>query len=159
MNASNSEIEQLCLNKEQELIEKYFGNLIREAAYERLDTIGEYTPDLPLKVENEYKAFLEEIWKDNAPDDMKGTPLNFEEWTLRDIVTEDDREAVARAHKKATTVNLWERITNSNYKDVAEYKGLLKMYTEELLATARLDFMEEITGNHISNKAFDDGEK
>lgn len=159
MNANNSEIEQLCRDKEHELIEKYFGNLIREAAYERLDTIGEYTPDLPLKVENEYKAFLEEIWKDNAPDDMKGTPLKFEEWTLRDIVTEDDREAVARAHKKATTVNLWERITNSNYKDVAEYKGLLKMYTEELLATARLDFMEEITGNHISNKAFDDGEQ
>ena len=80
----------------------------------------------------------------------------LEEQKLRHIVTENDREQVALAHKKATTRTLWERITKTNHKDVRDYKSLLKEYTRELLETARLDFMEEIAGKHISNKAFEE---
>ena len=148
-------LDQLCRNKEQELMEKYYGNLVKEAAYERPETIGDYTLDLPLKIEAEYKAFLEQIWPEVAPDDLKGAPLVLEEQKLREIVTTNDREQVAQAHKKATTQTLWERLTNSNHKDVAHYKFLLKEYTRELLSTMRLDFMEEITGNHITGKTFE----
>ena len=49
----------LCKEKEQELLDKYFGNLAKEAAHERPETIGEYTKDLPLKIEAEYHTFLE----------------------------------------------------------------------------------------------------
>lgn len=147
-------IEQLCRNKEQELMEKYYGNLLREAAFERPETIEEYTPDLPLKIEAEYKIFLEQLWTIVAPDNLKGTPLVLEEQKLREVVTLDDREQVASAHKKATIRNLWERITKTNHKDVTQYKFLLKEYTQELLTTMRLDFMEEITDKHISCKAF-----
>ena len=155
MNANNNEIDRLCREKEQELLKKYYGDLVDEAAYERPETIGDYTPDLPLRIEAEYKTFLERIWKENAPDDLKGTPLVFEEQKLRDIVTEDDRNYVAQAHQEATTQTLWERITKTNHKDVTHYKFLLKEYTRELLTTMRLDFMEEITGDHISCKSFE----
>lgn len=143
-----------CKEKEQELLNKYFGNLVKEAAVERPETIGEYTKDLPLKIEAEYRAFLEELWKENAPEDLRGTPLVLEEQKLRKLMTDDDRELIDEAHKDATEQTLWERITKTNHKDVTYYKGLLEEYTRDLLMVMREDFLEEITGRHIKNKAF-----
>ena len=82
---NTEEVINLCKEKEQELLNKYFGNLVKEAAVERPETIGEYTKDLPLKIEAEYRVFLEELWKEHAPDDLKGTPLVLEEQKLRKL--------------------------------------------------------------------------
>ena len=60
------EITILCKEKEQELLDKYFGNLVHEAAIEKPETIGEYTKDLPLKIEAKYRTFLEGLWKQLA---------------------------------------------------------------------------------------------
>ena len=87
-----------CNKKEQELLNKYFGNFVKEAAAERPETIGEYAKDLPLKIEAEYRVFLEELWKEHAPDDLKGTPLVLEEQTLRKLMTDDDRDLIDVAH-------------------------------------------------------------
>ena len=86
----------------------------------------------------------------NAPDSIKDKPLPFKEWNLRNIVTEEDRIAVERAYKKATTMNLWKRITKNTHKDVLKYMDLLKSYTHEVLVTFRMDFMDEIEKNNIS---------
>ena len=153
---TNSEIEKLCIEKEQELLNKYFGNLVKEAAIERPETIGEYTKDLPLKIEAEYRVFLEELWKEHAPDELKGTPLVLEEQKLRMLMTDDDRELIDEAHKDAVEQTLWERITKTNHKDVTYYKGLLQEYTRDLLMVMREDFFEEITGHYIKNKVFED---
>ena len=153
---TNGKIERLCKEKEQELLEKYFGKLVKEAAIERPETIGEYTKDLPLKIEAEYKAFLEELWKDCAPEEMKGKSLVFEEQKLRKLMTDDDRELIDAAHKEAIELTLWERITQTNHKDVTYYKGLLEAYTRDLLMVMREDFLEEITGQHIKNKTFEE---
>jgi hypothetical protein len=130
--------------------------LVREAALERPETIGEYTKDLPLKIEAEFKAYLEELWKEYAPEELKGKPLVFDENKLRLLMTDDDREGVDAAYKDATKQTLWERITKTNHKDVTYYKGLLQEYTRELLMVMRLDFLEEITGHYIKNKTFED---
>ena len=153
---TNSEIEKLCKEKEHELLNKYFGNLVKEAAIERPETIGEYTKDLPLKIEAEYRVFLEELWKEHAPDELKGTPLVLEEQKLRMLMTDDDRELIDEAHKDAVEQTLWERITKTNHKDVTYYKGLLQEYTRDLLMVMREDFFEEITGHYIKNKVFED---
>ena len=150
----NEQIEKLCKEKEQKLLKKYFGNLVQEAAHERPETIGEYSKDLPLKIEAEYKEFLEELWKDNAPQELKDRPLVLEEQKLRKLMTDDDRELINEAYKDAEEQTLWERITKTNYKDVTYYKGLLEEYTRDLLMVMREDFLEEITGQHIDNKAF-----
>ena len=136
---TNEQIENLCKEKEQELLKKYFGKLVEEASKERPEEIGEYTKDLPLKIEAEYRTFLEELWKEYAPKELKGTPLVLDEQKLRRLMTDDDRELIEEAHK-----------------DVTYYKGLLKEYTRELLLVMREDFLEEITGHHIKNKAFED---
>ncbi len=73
---------------------------------------------MPLKIEAEYRAFLEELWKEHAPDELKGTPLLLEEQKLRKLMTDDDRELIDVAHQDAVEQTLWERITQSNHKDV-----------------------------------------
>ena len=40
MNMTNEQIARLCKEKEQELLNKYFGDLVKGAAHERPDTIG-----------------------------------------------------------------------------------------------------------------------
>ena len=152
---TNEQIERLCSEKEQELLDKYFGNLQKEAAVERPETIGDYTLDLPLKIEAEYKSFLEELWKEVAPDELKGTPLVLEEQKLRELTTESHRESVGKAYNDATKRTLWESITQSNHEDVTYYKALLRDYTRELLTVMRIDFLEEITGRHIGSKTFE----
>lgn len=151
----NNHIEILCMEKQNDLLNKYYGNLVHEAAIERPETIGEYTKDLPLKIEAEYRAFLEELWKEHAPEELKGTPLVLEEQKLRKLMTDDDREMIEPAYKNATEITLWERITKTNHKDVTYYKSLLQEYTKDLLMVMRQDFLEEITGKNIKNKAFE----
>ena len=153
---TQDEIKDLCREKEQELLEKYFGNLVHEAAIEMPETIGKYTKDLPLKIEAEYRAFLEGVWEQYAPAELKGTPLVLEERKLRKLMTDDDREGIDAAYKDASTITLWERITQSNHEDVTYYKGLLFEFTKDLLLVMRHDFLEEITGEHINSKAFEE---
>ena len=153
---TQDEIKDLCREKEQELLEKYFGNLVHEAAIEMPETIGKYTKDLPLKIEAEYRAFLEGVWEQYAPAELKGTPLVLEERKLRKLMTDDNREEIDAAYKDAATITLWEKITKSNHEDVTFYKGLLHEYTKELLMIMRIDFLEEITGEHINCKAFEE---
>lgn len=145
---------QRCIQKEQELLNKYFGRLVQEASTERPETIGDYTQDLPLKIEAEYRAYLEELWPQVAPEPLRGTPLVLEEEKLRKLMTDDDREAIDNAHRAATHRTLWERITQSNHTDVTYYKGLLQQYTRDLLMVMREDFLEEVEGHDIKNKVF-----
>ena len=151
---TQQEIASLCEEKQNQLLHKYFGNLVHDAAIERPENIGEYTKDLPLKIEAEYRTFLEELWKEQAPAELKGTPLVLEDQKLRKLMTDDDRELIAPAYKDATEITLWERISKSNHEDVTYYKGLLQEYTRDLLLVMRQDSLEEITGKHIKNKAF-----
>ena len=146
-----SDIETLCRDKERELLDRYFGNLNKEAAVERPETIDPYTKDLPLKIEAEFREYLVGLWKEYSD-----SPLELEEQKLSWLMTEDDREAIDGAYRDAKRITLWERITRSNHKDVTFYKGLMREYTEDLLTVMRLDFLEEITGKHITGKAFED---
>lgn len=147
-------VERLCKDKEQELLNKYFGNLVKEAAIERPETIGEYTKDLPLQIEAEYKLFLEGLWEKYAPEELRDTPLVLEEQKLRKLLTDDDREGIAHAYSDAVEQTWWERISKTNHKDVTYYKGLLQEYTRDLLMVMRNDFLEEVTGQHINSKNF-----
>lgn len=138
------QIEDSCKNKEQELLKKYFGNIVIEAATERPETIGEYTKDLPLKIEAEYRSFLEDLLGQSISSKSSNNPPVFNNKLLHKILTENDRENIEDAYKNATEQTLWERITNTNHEDVTYYKGLLQEYTKELLILVREDFLEQI---------------
>lgn len=129
---------------QQALLDKYFGNIIQEAAVEQPETIGKYTQELPLEIETEYYEFLKELWTEVAPDDSRSLDEILDKRHLRDLMTADDREEINYAYDKAQRRKLWERITKSNHKDVTLYKALLKDYARELLTCMRVDFIEDI---------------
>lgn len=146
------QITELCKKRELEILRKYFGNAVREAVITKPEHIGEYTMDLPLKMEDEYKLFLEDLWKEYAPEEMKGTTLFMGEQITWKQKNYKNRELIDRAHEDAMKRTLWERITKTNHIDVAFYKGLLEQYSHELLINMRNNFLNEITsknGNEI----------
>lgn len=151
---NNTQIKELCISKEQELLERYFGNLVNEAAHEQPESIGEYDKELPFRIEAEYKEFLRNLWEEIAPDDKRSLEQILDERKLRELMTDDDREAIDSAYSKALQQTIWEKITSTNHKDVTFYKGLLKEHTQDLLLCMRCDFLEEATGEYIKNKAF-----
>ena len=124
---------------------KYFGSLVKEASVDCPETIGDYDLDLPLRIEAEYRNFLKDLWTEIAPDDKRTINDLLDKKHLRDMMTEDDREGIAHAYRNAQQRTLWERITNTNHKDVTYYKGLLEEYTRELLFCMKHDFLEEIS--------------
>jgi hypothetical protein len=154
---TKEQIEQRCKEQEQELLDKYFGNIVKEAALERPETIGDYSLDLPQRIEAEYRTFLAALWEEwrcQKPDETRSIDDILDQQRLRELMSENDRQAILRAHREAERRTLWERITQTNHKDVTYYKGLLLEYTRTLLQGLRLDFMEEVAGQRIENKAF-----
>lgn len=141
---SIEEIEARCRSKADELVSKYFGNLVKEAAIERPEEIGDYSLELPKQIEAEYKAYLKALWIENAPCGLPTFEEIIDKQHLSDSMTEDDREAIKPAYDAAVRRTLWERLTKTNHKDVTYYKGLLKRYTEELLMALRCDFLEDV---------------
>ena len=66
------QIESQCRVKAEELLEKHFGNLVKEAAIEQPETIDDYSLELPKLIEAEYYDYLKGLWAEIAP---SGTPL------------------------------------------------------------------------------------
>ena len=144
MYMNRNDIERLCLQKENTLLNQYFGNLVKEASIGCPETIGEYDMELPLRIETEYRNFLQELWSEIAPNDTRTIDDLLDKKELREKLTFDDREIIAEAHHNAQQRTLWERITKTNHRDVTYYKGLLEEYTRELLFCMKHDFMEEV---------------
>lgn len=139
-----TEIERRCEEKANSLLKQNFGNLVKEAAIDCPETIGEYDLELPLRIEAEYRNYLKELWVEIAEDDQRTIDDLLNQKQLRNKMTEDDREGIASAYRDAQRRSLWERITKTNHKDVTYYKGLLEEYTRELLFCMKHDFLEEV---------------
>ena len=139
-----SEIERLCSEKADALLTKYYGSLVKEASIDCPETIGEYDIELPLRIEAEYRDYLNGLWMEIKADDQRTIDDLLNQEQLRDKMTEDDREGIAYAYRNAQQRTLWERITQTNHKDVTYYKGLLEEYTRELLFCMKHDFLEEM---------------
>lgn len=65
------QIETQCRKKSDELIAKHFGNLVKEAAIERPEEIGDYSLELPKQIEAEYYDYLKALWTEFFP---QGSP-------------------------------------------------------------------------------------
>lgn len=141
---TKKEVETKCNKKQQELLDKYFGNLVHEAAVIRPEIVGNYTIDLPKKIENEYYEFLRELWVEFNTDSSRRFEDVMNHHNISELATEDDIEGLISAYNDANRRTIWERITQSNNVDVTYYKGLLMVYTKELLSYMRCDFLEDI---------------
>ncbi|MDY4751958.1 MAG: hypothetical protein SPD44_04475 [Prevotella sp.] len=141
------EIEVECRKKEAELIEKYFPNFIHEVALEQPEVLTDgYNDVLPHRIEQEYREWLSELWNrleqkgDRSFDEIMNLHLSMSMVDASYVPYLKDAGVDARKR------TLWEKITQTNHEDVRYYKGLLKQYTEELLATMTRDFIGDIEG-------------
>ena len=131
-----------CEAKIKELLDHYFGDLVKEAVVDKPEVLEErFTPELPLKIEEEYLSFLGELKREILPGDARTIEEIIDCPLKREMIRDDYELDVERAYEDAATVTFWEKLTRSNYKDVSFFKGLIKQYTEELLEHMTDDFL------------------
>lgn len=148
---STNNLEKICQEKEDQLIEKYFGGIAHEAAYEQPETIAaNYSRDLPLQVEEEYYEFLKGLYtKLVGISADKSFEQILDKRHMNMFSTREVRYLLDRAYDDAKRITLWERLTKTNHEDVNKYKQLLREYTLELLDCLRFDFLEDIATRRI----------
>lgn len=138
------DVECRCYAKSEELMGRYFGNLVNDASVTMPAEVGEgYTLELPEKIAAEYREFLAVLWKEIAPDDPRdiNVILNHSQ-ELQNV--RKQYANLPEAYSDAEKVTLWEKLTKSNHEDVTYFKGLLKSYSEELVKCMIFDFREEV---------------
>lgn len=58
-----------------------------------------------------------------------------------------DMAALEKAYKSASRRSLWEKVTKTNYKDIVEYKGLLRQSAEKMLNEMQDNFGDALFRN------------
>lgn len=131
-----------CQAKIKELLDHYFGDLVKEAVVDKPQVLEEqFDTELPLKIEEEYMAFLGELKREFFPGDPRTIDEIIDCPMRREMIRDDYELDVEKAYENAKTVTFWEKLTRSNYKDVTYFKGLVKQYTEDLLEHMTDDFL------------------
>lgn len=131
-----------CEAKMKELLDHYFGDLVKDAVADKPEVLDErFTTELPLKIEEEFLAFLGELKQEILPGDTRTIDEIIDCPLKREKIRDDYELDVEQAYEEAKTITLWEKLTRSNYKDVSFFKGLVKQYTEELLEHMTDDFL------------------
>ena len=76
----------ICIQKADELLQKYFGNLVKEASVDKPEDIGSYDLELPLRIEAEYKECLRDLWHEIAPNDQRNFDDLFDKPEIREAL-------------------------------------------------------------------------
>ena len=131
-----------CEAKIKELLDHYFGDLVKEAVVDKPEVLEEqFSPELPLEIEEEYMTFLGELKREFFPGDPRAIEEIIDCPLKREMIRDDYELDVEKAYENAKNITFWEKLTRSNYKDVTYFKGLVKQYTEELLEHMTDDFL------------------
>ena len=76
------------------------------------------------------------------------TRLTFQNgYIVPPIDAAGDLAALEKAYKDASRRTLWEKVTKTNHKDVAEYKAMLNAYSERLLDEMYSRFSDAVFRN------------
>ena len=137
-----NQIDSLCWEKYTSLLKEHFGNLAETAAYERPEAISpQYTLFLPEMIADQYRDFLQGLWKENATKDAPAFEEIMNAKKITELAKARYEEDLVSAEKEARKVSVIEKLTASNHKDVTHYVGLLKDCTEDILKGLMEDFL------------------
>ena len=136
---TQEDISRLCLAERERLLNKYFGTLPTDHAL-NIEQIGELTK----YAETEYKHFLGVLWEQVRGTD--GRPLDdlLNKRYNRFSLNKEYVAKISTAVTDAEEITLWERITDSNYRDIEHLNALITAYATDLLAHITADFMEDV---------------
>ncbi len=141
--AEGQPVNTILMLKAKEMIKSYYGIVKRENRMDQPETVGTYTLDLIEQIYKDYCNFLCDMWPTIRPQDtLTYAPSEDYRQILAD--TEEYKQLYA-AYQDAVKRTLWERITLSNYKDVAQYKLLLRRYSRHLLIMLQEDFLNRLS--------------
>lgn len=141
--ADGEKAETILMLKAKEMIKSYYGIVKRENRQDQPETIGDYTLDLVGQIYDDYCDFLVGWWKTMRPKDTYTyTPSQDYRQQLAET---EDWDKLVTAYQNAVKRTLWERISLSNYKDVAQYKLMLRRYSRRLLIMLQEDFLEQMS--------------
>ena len=130
-------IRQQCWTRYNQLLDTHFTDDPRNP--ELLS--GRYTIDLPLLIAAQMHDYIEALWEANG--DRRSLNELMGAGRLTQITYESYLERLRETMHDALKATLWEKITKTNYQDVAIYKGILKECTKEILETMITDFLNE----------------
>ena len=131
-----------CETKMKELLDRHFGDLVKDAVVDKPEVLEErFSTELPLRIEEEFMAFLGDLKREILPDDPRTIDEIIDCPLKREMIRDEYELDVERAYEKAKAVTFWEKLTRSNHKDVSFFKGLVKQYTEDLLEHMTDDFL------------------
>ena len=133
------EIARLCFAAREQLIDKYCGSLPKEHAIE-LEQIG----SLVEQMEDEYKRFLSNLWKEIREDDSCSLEDILDKCYNRYFLNREYAQEIHVSQAAAEEITVWEQITNTNYRDIEHLNALIYTYAKDLLAHITLDFMEDV---------------
>lgn len=124
-------------------IEHRFNEMsLEEAANPEILDTQLYTKDYLEGLRAEYYERLTTVWT-RFP--ARNRYLSFSEvYRMPDITEAGDPAALDKAYRDASRRTLWERLTRTNYKDVNEYKSMLRLYSEALLNNMLARFSEAV---------------
>lgn len=122
----------------QKCINEYFNEISLEEATRGEILDPKYTPELLSVLQAEYYKKLETIW-DSIPMYYRSSFQAV--YQMPPVESAGDPEVLQKAYKAAVKRTLRERRRN-DYKDVFEYKDLLKTYAEALLWNMHARFVD-----------------
>jgi hypothetical protein len=126
--------------KIDELLNRHFPPI--DPANEVLDP--KLNINLPLDIAVEMKDYLCSLWEEEQ---QNGAEKTFEEimgaGRLNQITYENYLDLMKKAEKDALKITLWEKITKTNYEDIATFRSILRSCTSEILEMMVRDFLNE----------------
>ncbi len=132
-------ISKQCFAEREQLIGKYCDALPTDHAMP-IEQIRE----LIVQIEKEYKFFLCGIWEQVKDGDNRSLDAILDKRWNRTVLAREYTAPIKTAIEDAEEITLWEKITNSNYRDMAHLNSLIIAYVYDLLAHITRDFLEDV---------------
>lgn len=136
------QINQICRQKIEEILDKNFGLIAQYETLEHLDEM--YPKDKPEKLFEEFKAFLQSLLDEIKPN--SGTNLDdyLNSHVFSVLSAQKFKDNIELYHTKAHEITLFEKLTDTNKNDVTNYKFALYKYTETVLHAMKEDFVYDL---------------
>ena len=132
-------ISKQCLAEREQLIGKYCDTLPTDHAMP-IEQIRE----LVVQIEKEYRIFLCGLWEQITGGDDRSLDAILDKRWNRVVLAYEYNAPIETAIDEAEEITLWEKISNSNYRDIEQLNALITAYARDLLAHITLDFMEDL---------------
>lgn len=138
-------IAKLCRTKIDTLMERYFDELYQNVLKMKPEMLlYDYSSELTLQIEQEYRLFLREQWEQIRGDDEREFQDIMTKAYARLSIDSVYRQQLQPALRDAQQVTLWEQLTQTNYKDEERFREMLSSYITALLRNMMLDFLEDL---------------